>query len=307
MRQRRVPGGIIYHYTDFKAFQSIVQDRQLRLTRFDEMQLAPDEGELTINTALDYIDNLGEKCGISSEQRESIKDAIRSHAGSTVIRRIGSEWNVECIPYVVCFTTLDMEEGESEEARAISYRDLRIRFVVEYMGLDLPYNAPETRLDCSNCFNAVEMVRMNYLDRWKDGKDEMEYDICKCLSYLSSGRYGVEDAADDIIHIVGDYRVTRLDNKYSGQEETRLIFYVPVDKERFPKVMDYVRKKKGSENTKESGDEGKYIYIDFSDEMKDLLVDFNRNNQEHTKKDYEDTLRRAGFKPYVMDLLATRQ
>ncbi len=302
------PGGIVYHYTDFEGFSHIAGDRQLRLSRFDAMAIASsDEGELTIGTALDYVGRLCRECGISEEDESLLESAIRSYAGPTVVRRIGGEWDVECVPYVVCFTTLDLNAGESEEVTAITRRDVRIEFSVEDMGLDLPTFDPRTDWTTWDCSNAVQMVRMRYRDRYSGGRDEMEDDIRSCLGGFMDGRYGICEVAGIVVRIVGEFRVTRLEERYRGQEETRLIFYVPVERERFPEVMSYVRGRRGSEGP---GDDGRYIYIDLADSREYLFVDINRDSSSevrHSKEEYDRILREAGFKNRATDLLAIRE
>lgn len=238
------------------------------------MKLAPDEGDLAIHDARRYVCKLSKEFGISREQQRIIREAIRTYSGRTVIRRIGNQPRVECTPYVVCFTTLDMRQGWSRKTRKISCRDLRIEFCVPDMGLDIPKNYSKSLAE-ADCSNAIQIVGLRYPGWLHRGPDEMEYDIRLCFKEFLSGAQSIEEMADVIARIVCGYRVTRLGRRYKGQRETRLVFYVPEKGASFPEVMSCVRKKKGAEDTE---DDSRYIYIDFSSEKRDLSVQFDCKN-----------------------------
>lgn len=83
--------------------------------------------------------------------------------------------------------------------------------------------------------------------------------------------------------------------------------FLPVERERFPEVMRYVKGKRGSEGP---GDDERYIYIDFADGREYLFVDINRDSAseiKHSKEEYDRIFMEAGFKNIATDRLTLRE
>lgn len=97
------------HFTDLESLVNIVTGRQLRLTRFDEMFWAGDEGKIIFQCLEDAVQTIDEK-DISSEKMQKLKALVenkKTKEGAPVINHFFSDTGTyeEAIPYVICFTT----------------------------------------------------------------------------------------------------------------------------------------------------------------------------------------------------------
>ena len=298
------PGGIVYHYMSYENFKSMLDGEQLRLTRYDRIALAPDEGKQIFRTVEEIVEGLKEDGFIDSEESKRIMERVESMKDKPLLRRYRpGEKLVECTPYVICFTRLDFNEGESEAVRYISGRDLRLELHLNNLELDVPGLNDYSDMEKVDCYGSVEIMLMNYE---KDVlSDEMKDELLDFIRMYRNQELSFDNLLNYVERLVDCNRVFSYPSSYSDEMEIRLAFYVPNDRSIYPEISDVVKKKRTrNENNEvvECSDEidESHIYLNFSNEKKSIRISINPESN-HTVDEYNDMIRGAGFEPLVFN------
>lgn len=134
---------------------------QLRLTRYDLMTNGADEGNEAVRVARRILEDLKKEGRISHSLFEKIIEAMRSDTNGSFTHyypELGKR--VPCMPYVICFTHIDANDGGNAEW--ISKRDLRIESRIDFELLELFAVSHKGHLGLSNWNGFHEFRRIDY-------------------------------------------------------------------------------------------------------------------------------------------------
>lgn len=147
---------------------------QLRLTRYDLMTHGEDEGNEAVRVACGILEDLRKEGRISHSLFEKIIKAMRSDTnGSFTHYYLESGKRVPCMPYVICFTHIDANDGGNAEW--ISKRDLRIESRIDFEFLEIFAVSHRGHLGLSN-WNGFHKFR--WIDYGKESiRNRMKLEI----------------------------------------------------------------------------------------------------------------------------------
>lgn len=125
-KQQRDAGGVLNHFTDYLALESIIKGRQIGLRRFDMMYSPKDEGRHIFAMYSDIIDEIHREGKIDDNKKGRLLSLISSNNGPYVLHpdRYSRKYQI-CTPYVLCFSHNSFVENESDY---LSNKDLYIEF-----------------------------------------------------------------------------------------------------------------------------------------------------------------------------------
>lgn len=263
-----IPEGILYHYTGIDELESILRDG-LRLSRLDEMMMAPDEGKEAIERATECISGSG--C-LSQEEKAYIISTLPSPHSVKMKRKLCMlPEEVKCTPYAICLTTLDFNQNNSALQEMISGRDIRLSLRANQIVSDLPGT------EFTDCYGLIQFERIDYQYRTLDWNFK-EW-ICCYIRMYRKKEITLEECANRIATYVDIRRSFRLSEEFKSEWETRLVIYVPDGWEDIPELRDIIGKKshEGSDGSPilVDSDDDRYIYARFMIPKDYIEVDIN--------------------------------
>lgn len=291
--RRTHPSGLWYHYTDMSALSAILNGAQFRLSRWDVMGVS-DEGRQIYVIARKTLQELKEEGIIDDKDLDWFLSQLPSGDGLTVQRFLtdtnaGSSGKYcECVPYVICFTRLRMNEGSLEIQNKITGKPLRLEFTSQEL---------EAYKDES--FKAIDFVLMDY------GHDCLHKALKQRIGFRMT-RYkndvSKEETLEWIIREIDDLRFSKFDHGHADEKEARLVFYVPRDTEAHPRIKALIGKHRIRDEEGNpipaNDDTDSYIFLNFPDTMSTLHVGINPQPYISTEK-YKSMVAKAGYNPIV--------
>ena len=258
----------MYHYTDIDSIRSMLDGRQIRLTKFNEMQLGQNEGRYIFKRLKSILHGMRADEITDVQRSRILREIIEMEEGDkNTLYHFFTDTNKteKCTPYVFCCTVnMDKKPPWMDET------EISLQLSVENLGL----KALEIPRDVTKgCYGAIRMTPCFYEEDYNN-----EWLKSLILHYLREVD-DLDDAIDLIVHRIGEIRLSIMDEGLYKEVERRLIFFLPVDKEKHPDLMKYVGKHRAGDSKgclEEVGDDiSKYIYLDFNDGLKQIAVCIN--------------------------------
>lgn len=295
------PSGIYYHYTSVDAFKSIMESMQLRLTRYDRMTKGDDEGKEAVRVAIDILEGLEEEKVITHSLCEKVVATIQSDMDESFTRfYLECGKRVPCIPYVICFTQIEIGDGGDSEW--ISGRELRMEVRPDFDFLEMMSGS---RI-CNVSFDPKGFYVFRKVDYGKESIRNRLKDEIRDYLYQNS-----EQSDDyiciDIRNIVNEERMFLHSADYSYQKEARIVIYVPSDHDAIPGIDDVVKTKRVMSASKDweylpyDSDSG-HIYLNLKVPLRTMTVktlDTDSKDVECRVKAILDKAVKDGFIKYI--------
>ena len=305
----KMTGGILFRYESLMTLSSIFYGRQLRLTRCDLSFKNSNDQRIAMDEALGVIFDYIKQHGYPIEIADAVKGQINALPDGVVLHRFPAGKYEKCIPYVLCFTTVKRDSEEdgliSETEKTVVNRDVRMIFNTDDMGLQLQLDEQEfsENQSCPACLlNATECDFVELDCRKEILRSELE-----SFFELHVAMYGRDwlshvMSQSSISFITGSvckYWLTHADRKVRRQ--TRLVFFLPVEAERYPDVMRFVHGRRfpdGKGGYYESSLDSEHIYLNFADKnvKMNLVV---RSDRPDLVELCANMARKAGFDAFV--------
>ena len=244
------PGGSFKHFTGLTALCSIVKSGKLRMSRHNGMKNDVSEGEYVKKLYREVIDELLKEDVISASFYHAILDPPMDYRRVFSHSMTHSEL-VECDPYVVCLSaTMD------DTVMGPRYYGDEIGGWLEFNSKDVILSRKQ--YNPSSCFDDCGMLRLckvSYDDEW--AMDRIRRMV---LSYKETGSDDYQRIAEGIgaclssIRLVVKSPVDDLGRDTIVEKETRLILYVPKDK-------DFLNQYRDEMSDFELSEDGSYAWI----------------------------------------------
>lgn len=251
-----------------------------------------DEGREVPGTMKGMICKCCKELGVASDEtRRLIKMSCDGNDGRIVsIYMVDKNEFVDCIPYVLCFTTLKMNDGE-KGAKYITERDIAIQFLsLSDPSVDLV--VPENIRDPTREF--FRMERVDY--QADDLTDEIWKSVVWIIKRYTLGQTSLERTAELLSHVLNHERLRRLPRIHIHEQETRLIVYVPLDIDEHQDIMRYAIKDDEARGADNEYDE--YIYLRLKEKESFYIIANKGARAEY----YRQLITDAGYKPVVDEI-----
>lgn len=300
--QQKRPMGIVNHFTDYEGFKNIVLKKQLRLTKYTEMNRAGDEGRRIFQQVSIVLEKV--KNQLTPDQYEALVEMNDEIKNGNMIRFFrDTNCLEECTPYIVCFSTCsfrNLYKGDYVVSNWLLEKDCCLHMFCDNPELEILEieNIDEDGLMSVNCYNAIEFINIQYNDNVII--NHLESTI---LNYF---RMAPDSAIREIRNWIQIARFGILPKGYSHERESRLIVYLPKNLDNHPKIKSYIRCKhtlsKNNEIVGEGKRESDYIYLNFTKNKKVIWGDYNPGSvHKHTIDDYNSIIEKAGFDSLMFD------
>lgn len=228
-----------YHFTHTRSAKEIIRTKRIRLSPYNHMRNDNTEGEFILNSYQRACCALYNEGTITATEKEELVN-IRLKDRHCIHRMDKSGEYIDCVPYVICFSYLDLNTPVFMDTMWVEYTkdpdskmDDGICFAFPIVNMKQPVLGNYEPIK-SYCYGVLNFFQVIYDD------SIVEKAFKNDIAFMKDIGLEFEHIKEIVSHLLIKYRLCIKDYKFKNENEIRMVAYVPKDRHYNEDIWRYI-------------------------------------------------------------------